>query len=170
MTNSSGRGGESLTVHARVLLLLPAHAFFECQRSRWDNSLAGEYHLLCYQCFFSKVSPDGASAYLACLDNSETNVHIQMVNPTTFIAVGPTVTVTGAKEGACLPFQLWSQVKLSYFAAGGLVVQNDSFALLTNLPVTGVSNAPPGNTPVPVIVRYNISNVWLIYIALHSTP
>jgi hypothetical protein len=44
--------------------------------------------------------------------------------------------------------------KIDIFTAGGLVAQNDGFALLTNLPVTGVSNAPPGNTPVPVIVRY----------------
>jgi hypothetical protein len=49
--------------------------------------------------FFCKVSPDGASAYLAYLDNSETDVHIQGVDPTTFHAVGPTVTVRGAKEG-----------------------------------------------------------------------
>lgn len=34
------------------------------------------------------------------------------------------------------------------------MARNDGFALLTNLPVTGVSNAPPGHTPVPAIVRY----------------
>jgi hypothetical protein len=56
--------------------------------------------------FLSKVSPDGASVYLAYLDNSETDVHIQRVHPTTFIAVGPTLTVKGAKEGAWLPFLL----------------------------------------------------------------
>jgi hypothetical protein len=53
--------------------------------------------------FFPKVSPDGASAYLAYLDNSETDVHIQGVHPTAFTAVGPTLTVKGAKEGAWLP-------------------------------------------------------------------
>jgi hypothetical protein len=56
--------------------------------------------------FCSKVSPDGASAYLAYLDNSETDVHIQKVDPTKFTAVGPTLTVKGAKEGEWLPFQL----------------------------------------------------------------
>ena len=50
--------------------------------------------------FSSKVSPDGTSAYLAYLDNCETDVHIQRVDPTTFCAVGSAVTVTGAKEGA----------------------------------------------------------------------
>lgn len=55
---------------------------------------------------FLKISPDGASAYLAYLDYSETDVHIQKVDPTSFTAVGPTVTVSGAKEGAWLPFQL----------------------------------------------------------------
>lgn len=54
--------------------------------------------------FFSKVSPDGASAYLAYLDNSETDVHIQKIDPNTFATVGPALTVTGAKEGAWLPF------------------------------------------------------------------
>jgi len=92
------------------------------------------------------VSPDGASAYLAYLDNSETDVHIQKVRPTNFTAVGPTLTVKGAKE------------------AGGLVVQNDGFAL-SNPPVTGVSNAPPGNTPVLAIVRYkNGETAWKTFL------
>ena len=60
------------------------------------------------------VSPDGKSAYLAYLDASETDVHIQKVDPATFATVGDAVTVTGGKE------------------AGGLVAHNDGFALLTN--------------------------------------
>ena len=106
-------------------------------------------------CCILKVSPDGGSAYLAYLDDSETDVHIQQVDPTNFIAVGATMTVKGAKEGTCSYFISSNFISEIYnFAAGGLVAQNDGFALLTNLPVTGVSDAPPGNTPVPVIVRY----------------
>lgn len=83
------------------------------------------------------VSPDGKSAYLAYLDASETDVHIQQLDPTTFAAVGAATTVSGAKE------------------AGGLVAHDDGFALLTNeaLP-SGTSNAPAGSTPVPVLYRY----------------
>ena len=83
------------------------------------------------------LSPDGKVAYLAYLDQSETGVHVQQVDPTTFAAVGTAVTVAGAKE------------------AGGLVAHNDGFALLTNeaLP-SGTSNAPAGSTPVPVLYRY----------------
>ena len=83
------------------------------------------------------LSPDGKVAYLAYLDGSETGVHVQQVDPTTFAAVGTPVTVAGAKE------------------AGGLVAHNDGFALLTNeaLP-SGTSSAPAGNTPVPVLYRY----------------
>ncbi|KAL9106949.1 MAG: hypothetical protein Q9227_008072 [Pyrenula ochraceoflavens] len=94
------------------------------------------------------VSPDGKSAYLAYLDGSDTDVHIQQVDPSTFTAVGATMTVKGGKE------------------AGGLVAQNDGFALLTNVPVTGVDNAPPDNTPVPVIVRYqNGAETWRTFVA-----
>lgn len=83
------------------------------------------------------VSPDGKSAYLAYLDASETGVHIQQVNPSTFAAVGDAVTVAGGKE------------------AGGLVAHNDGFALLTNEAMpSGTSNAPPDSTPVPVLYRY----------------
>ncbi|KAL4919671.1 hypothetical protein BDW62DRAFT_199684 [Aspergillus aurantiobrunneus] len=83
------------------------------------------------------VSPDGNSAYLAYLDSSETDIHVQQVDPSTFKAVGTTVTVTGGKE------------------AGGLVAHNDGFALLTNeaLP-SGTANAPADNTPVPVLYRF----------------
>ncbi|KAF2027802.1 hypothetical protein EK21DRAFT_71130, partial [Setomelanomma holmii] len=83
------------------------------------------------------VSPDGKSAYLAYLDASETGVHVQQVDPSTFAAVGDAVTVTGGKE------------------AGGLVAHNDGFALLTNeVMPTGTSNAPPGSTPVAILYRY----------------
>ncbi len=83
------------------------------------------------------VSPDGKSAYLAYLDASDTDVHIQKVDPSTFTAVGDAVTVTGGKE------------------AGGLVAHNDGFALLTNEAMpSGTTNAPPDNTPVAVLYRY----------------
>ncbi|THW04424.1 hypothetical protein D6D26_02776 [Aureobasidium pullulans] len=83
------------------------------------------------------LSPDGSRAFLAYLDNSETDVHIQRVDPKTFAAVGSAVTVKGGKE------------------AGGLVAHNDGFALLTNeaLP-SGTSSAPADSTPVPVLYRY----------------
>ena len=45
------------------------------------------------------VSPDGESAYIAYLDSSETDVHVQQLNPSTFKATGASVTVTGGKEG-----------------------------------------------------------------------
>ena len=80
------------------------------------------------------VSPDGGSAYVAYLDAGETGVHVQRVDPTTFAAAGPAVTVEGGRE------------------AGGLVAHDgdDGFALLTNeaLP-DGTADAPPDGTPVP---------------------
>ncbi|KAL4789827.1 hypothetical protein BDV19DRAFT_14139 [Aspergillus venezuelensis] len=83
------------------------------------------------------VSPDGESAYLAYLDSSETDVHVQKVNPSTFKAVGDTVTVSGGKE------------------AGGLVAHNDGFALLTNEAMpSGTTDAPADSTPVPVLYRF----------------
>ena len=94
------------------------------------------------------VSPDGKSAYLAYLDNSETDVHVQRLDPATFAAVGKATTVKGAKE------------------AGGLVAQNDGFALLTNeaIPST-TANAPPGNTPVPVLYRYTgATQTWKTFL------
>ncbi|KAF2662189.1 hypothetical protein K491DRAFT_585817 [Lophiostoma macrostomum CBS 122681] len=83
------------------------------------------------------VSSDGSTAYLAYLDSSETDVHVQEIDPSTFKAVGDEVTVSGAKE------------------AGGLVAHNDGFALLTNeaLP-SGTADAPADSTPVPVLYRY----------------
>ncbi|KAG9643799.1 hypothetical protein KCU64_g11605, partial [Aureobasidium melanogenum] len=83
------------------------------------------------------LSPDGSRAFLAYLDDSETDVHIQRVDPKTFATMGSAVTVKGGKE------------------AGGLVAHNDGFALLTNeaLP-SGTANAPAGSNPVPVLYRY----------------
>lgn len=83
------------------------------------------------------LSPDGSRAYIAYLDDSETDVHIQHIDPTTFTTVSATVTIKGGKE------------------AGGLIAHNDGFALLTNeaLP-SGTTNAPPSSTPVPVLYRY----------------
>ncbi|KAJ6070224.1 hypothetical protein N7467_011543, partial [Penicillium canescens] len=83
------------------------------------------------------VSPDGKSAYIAYLDSSATDVHVQQLDPDTFKATGTTVTVSGGKE------------------AGGLVAHNDGFALLTNEAMpSGTTNAPPSDTPVPVLYRY----------------
>ncbi|KAJ5265515.1 hypothetical protein N7524_006533 [Penicillium chrysogenum] len=83
------------------------------------------------------VSPNGKSAYIAYLDSSETDVHVQELDPTTFEATGTTVTVTGGRE------------------AGGLVAHNDGFALLTNeVMPSGTTNAPPSDTPVAVLYRY----------------
>ncbi|KAJ5249901.1 hypothetical protein N7489_000311 [Penicillium chrysogenum] len=83
------------------------------------------------------VSPNGKSAYIAYLDSTETDVHVQELDPTTFEATGTTVTVTGGKE------------------AGGLVAHNDGFALLTNeVMPSGTTNAPPSDTPVAVLYRY----------------
>ncbi|KAJ5679583.1 hypothetical protein N7462_007827 [Penicillium macrosclerotiorum] len=83
------------------------------------------------------LSPDGKSAYIAYLDASETDVHVQELDPTTFKATGTSVTVEGGKE------------------AGGLVAHNDGFALLTNEAMpSGTTNAPPSDTPVAVLYRY----------------
>ncbi|KAF2441614.1 hypothetical protein P171DRAFT_74907 [Karstenula rhodostoma CBS 690.94] len=87
------------------------------------------------------VSPDGKSAYLAYLDSSETGVHIQQVNPSTFAAVGDAVSVSTGKE------------------AGGLVAHNDGFALLTNEAVSGVTD------PVAVLYRYTSGKQsWKTYL------
>lgn len=84
------------------------------------------------------VSPSGTAAYLAYLDGSGTDVHVQQIDPTTFAATGINVTVTGGKE------------------AGGLVAQDDGFALLTNEAMpTGTTNAPADSTPVPVLYRFS---------------
>lgn len=84
------------------------------------------------------VSPSGDAAYLAYLDSSGTNVHVQAIDPATFAAKGDPTTVTGGKE------------------AGGLVAHDDGFALLTNEAMpSGTTNAPPDNTPVPVLYRFD---------------
>lgn len=86
------------------------------------------------------VSPDGTTGYLAYLDGSETDVHIQKVDPSTFEATGDPVTVTGGKE------------------AGGLVAHDDGFALLTNEAMpSGTTNAPADSTPVAVLYRFDAS-------------
>ncbi|KAK1138731.1 hypothetical protein N8T08_002040 [Aspergillus melleus] len=83
------------------------------------------------------VSPNGKSAYVAYLDESETDVHVQELDPSTFKATGTAVTVEGGKE------------------AGGLVAHDDGFALLTNEAMpSGTTNAPPSDTPVAVLYRY----------------
>lgn len=83
------------------------------------------------------LSPDGSTAYIAYLDASETDVHVQAIDPKTFAAKGEAVTVTGGKE------------------AGGLIAHDDGFALLTNeaLP-SGTANAPADNMPVAVLYRF----------------
>ncbi|XRM43728.1 hypothetical protein ABZX51_006885 [Aspergillus tubingensis] len=90
------------------------------------------------------VSPDGKTAYLAYLDASGSDVHVTELDPTTFEATGTTVTVSGGQE------------------AGGLVAHNDGFALLTNEAMpSGTTNAPPSDTPVPVLHRYtNGKETW----------
>ena len=81
------------------------------------------------------LSPDGATAYLAYLDAAGTGVHVQALNPTTFVGKGAPVTVAGGQE------------------ASGLVAQDDGFALLTNMVYTG-SDAPTDGKPVAIVVRY----------------
>ncbi|KAF5856979.1 hypothetical protein ETB97_006457 [Aspergillus alliaceus] len=102
------------------------------------------------------VSPDGKSAYVAYLDASETDVHVQQVDVNTFEATGTSVTVSGAKE------------------AGGLVAHNDGFVLLTNEAMpSGTINAPPSDTPVPVLYRYTDGKeawkTWLGGPGVHET-
>ncbi|RYP12532.1 hypothetical protein DL765_007268 [Monosporascus sp. GIB2] len=89
------------------------------------------------------VSPDGSAAYLAYLDASETDIHVQQVGPKTFAAVGSAITVTGGKE------------------AGGLVAHDDGFALLTNeaLP-SGTSYAPADGTPAGLYGAYFVVTAY----------
>ncbi|PNS15606.1 Cell morphoproteinsis protein PAG1 [Sphaceloma murrayae] len=81
------------------------------------------------------LSPDGSKAFLAYLDSSGTDVHVQQVDPTTFAAVGASITVAGTKE------------------AGGLVAHNDGFALLANAPTTA-QPIPTDNAPIANLYRY----------------
>lgn len=86
------------------------------------------------------VSPDGSTAYLAYLDSSDTGVYVQALDPTTFNATGTPTSISGGKE------------------AGGLVALDDGFALLTNEAMpTSTTNAPPSDTPVPVLYRFDAS-------------
>lgn len=95
------------------------------------------------------VSPDGKTGYLAYLDASGTGVHVQHIDPSTMKWKHPDVTIAGAKE------------------AGGLVAHNRGFALLGNEAIpSSVANAPPGNTPVPVIYSYhNGKEQWKTFVA-----
>lgn len=96
------------------------------------------------------VSPSGDAAYLAYLDSTGTDVHVQPIDPTTFEATGTATTVSGGKE------------------AGGLVAHDDGFALLTNEAMPdGTTNAPPDSTPVPVLYRYDASGTqqWKTWLA-----
>jgi hypothetical protein len=80
------------------------------------------------------VSPDGQTGYIAYLDASGTDVHVQHFHPPSMTAKGPDVTLPGLKE------------------AGGIVAHNHGFALLGNEAIpSSVSNTPPGETPVPAI-------------------
>jgi hypothetical protein len=81
------------------------------------------------------VSPDGKSAYLAYLDSSYKNVHVQQVDVSTFKAVGTAVSISG-------------------FEAAGLVAQNDGFALMATVSATGTTGLPPNNYPIVALIRY----------------
>ncbi|KAE8154871.1 hypothetical protein BDV25DRAFT_147124 [Aspergillus avenaceus] len=118
----------NLEKHADVLAL--SHSFNPVKDAYWT----GYPH---HRRTPFAVSPDGKSAYVAYLDASETDVHVQQVDASTFKATGTSVTVSGGKE------------------AGGLVAHNDGFALLTNEAMpSGTTNAPSDETPVPVLYRY----------------
>ncbi|RPB01017.1 hypothetical protein L873DRAFT_726269 [Choiromyces venosus 120613-1] len=76
------------------------------------------------------VSPDGKTAYLAYLSTTYDSVFVQQVDPGTFAAVGSPVKISNAKE------------------AGGLVAQNDGFAVLVNIDNSQTTY------PIATIVRY----------------
>ncbi|KAJ5334732.1 hypothetical protein N7452_007135 [Penicillium brevicompactum] len=84
------------------------------------------------------VSPDGKSAYVAYLDSSATDVHVQQVDPTTFAATGTTVTVSGGKEGP---------------VASLLTMMDLLFSPTRRCPLAPPTR-PPSDTPVPVLYRY----------------
>ncbi|OWP05126.1 hypothetical protein B2J93_5644 [Marssonina coronariae] len=81
------------------------------------------------------VSPDGASAYLAYLDSTKTNVLVQQVETTAFTAVGAPVTIVA-------------------YEAAGIVAQNDGFALMATINATGSSDLPTNNMPIVAVIRY----------------
>ena len=84
------------------------------------------------------ISPDGTTGYIAYLDASGSDVHVQHIDPKTMKPKHPLVTIPNVKE------------------AGGLVAHSRCFALLGNEPIpSSTKNAPPGNTAVPAIYRYH---------------
>ncbi|KAK5167615.1 uncharacterized protein LTR77_007314 [Saxophila tyrrhenica] len=95
------------------------------------------------------VSADGKTGFLAYLDASGTDVHLQHIDMRTMKEKGRTVTIPNVKE------------------AGGLVAQSHGFALLGNEAIpSSVANAPPGGTPVPAIYRYqNGKQQWKTFVA-----
>jgi hypothetical protein len=100
-----------------------------------------------------KVSPDGNLAFLAYLDGTGAGIRVQQVDPKAFTAVGPAITIPSGVEGLCSTksFSRFAKIGL----AGGLVAQNDGFALLTRekMPAS-TANAPPDGTPVAVLYRF----------------
>ena len=83
------------------------------------------------------VSENGKTGFLAYLDASGTDVHLQHIDMATMKTKGAAITIKGVKE------------------AGGLVAHDHGFALLGNEAIpSGTANAPPGGTPVPAIYRY----------------
>lgn len=95
------------------------------------------------------VSPDGKTGYIAYLDASGTDVHVQHIDPSSMTPKGPDVTIPGLKE------------------AGGIVAHDHGFALLGNEAIpSSVADAPPDNTPVPAVYRYkNGKQVWKTFVA-----
>ncbi|KAF4630865.1 hypothetical protein G7Y89_g7272 [Cudoniella acicularis] len=88
------------------------------------------------------VSPDGKSAYLAYLDSTYSTVHVQQVDVSTFEAVGTSYSTTG-------------------YEAGGLVAQNDGFALMATVNATGSTDLPPDSTPILSVIRVaNGTEAW----------
>ncbi|PYH81765.1 hypothetical protein BO82DRAFT_309894 [Aspergillus uvarum CBS 121591] len=132
---SAGLTASNLETHVDVLAL--DNSFNPIEAAYW-TSLAHHRRTP------FAVSPNGKTAYLAYLDSSGTDVHVTELDPTTFKATGTSVTVSGGKE------------------AGGLVAHDDGFALLTNeVMPSGTTNAPPSDTPVPVLHRYtNGKQTW----------
>ncbi|KAJ5083740.1 hypothetical protein N7456_013167 [Penicillium angulare] len=139
LSGTTALSESNLTTHVDVLTL--DHAFNPVKAAYWT----GYPH---HRRTPFAVSPNGKSAYIAYLDSTETDVHVQQLDPTTFKATGTSVTITGGQE------------------AGGLVAHNDGFAVLVNEAMpSGTTNAPPDNTPVAVIYRYTNGNetwkTWL---------
>lgn len=95
------------------------------------------------------ISPDGQTGYIAYLDASGADVHVQHIHPPSMTPKGPDVTLPGLKE------------------AGGIVAHDHGFALLGNEAIpSSVSDAPPGGTPVPAIYRWkNGKQVWKTFVA-----